>query len=395
MNAAALNGTVAPRHSRESRPDTPYYLYDLSVLRARVDEFRAGFRDCEARLYFATMANDCPDVLGELASLGVGACVNSIQHLELALSCGFRAVQFTSSNLSGADLMRIQAAGVAVNLDSTRQIRSWAAAGGQVAGLRINCASLGTGNTADRIGISAEGLVEARQVAGSCGISLNGLHLYVGTNFPHHSHVLPAVAAFFELAESMPNLEYLNIGGGVGVNYAHLGPDFDVMEYGAGVIACWQQLCERIDRHIAVVIEPGRSLVASCGKFMTTVTDVKELAGERFLGVDASIAIFPRPFHHPESPHAILLASPERRSNPRLAPATVVGRTTFSRDILGRAMLPMDIEPGDLLEFSDAGAYCQSMRSRFLGQQDPEIVVEHGEQITPAQGMQSAAATVT
>lgn len=49
----------------------------------------------------------------------------------------------------------------------------------------------------------------------------------------------------------------------------------------------------------------------------------------------------------------------------------VVGRTTFSRDILGRAVLPAAQQPGDLLAFDDAGAYCQSMASLFLGQPDP------------------------
>jgi diaminopimelate decarboxylase len=52
----------------------------------------------------------------------------------------------------------------------------------------------------------------------------------------------------------------------------------------------------------------------------------------------------------------------------------VVGRTTFSRDILGTALLSPDLRIGDLLALDDAGAYSQSMASRFLGQPEPYSV---------------------
>jgi diaminopimelate decarboxylase len=52
-----------------------------------------------------------------------------------------------------------------------------------------------------------------------------------------------------------------------------------------------------------------------------------------------------------------------------------VGKTTYSRDILARCRLPNDICVGDLLVFEDAGAYCSSMTSRFLGQVEPAVII--------------------
>ncbi len=93
--------------------------------------------------------------------------------------------------------------------------------------------------------------------------------------------------------------------------------------------------------------------------------------GTNYLGVDASVAVFPRPFHHPDTPHrvrSLFSAGDEPKSD-----FVVVGCTTFSRDILGVASLRASIEPGDLLVLDDAGAYCQSMTSRFLGQVEPSV----------------------
>jgi diaminopimelate decarboxylase len=56
-------------------------------------------------------------------------------------------------------------------------------------------------------------------------------------------------------------------------------------------------------------------------------------------------------------------------------PSTIVGRTTFSRDILGGYDLPASLEVGALIAFEDAGAYCESMISRFLGQREPASYV--------------------
>ena len=83
--------------------------------------------------------------------------------------------------------------------------------------------------------------------------------------------------------------------------------------------------------------------------------------------------MFPRPWQHPESPHRIRPLEIDPGS--RTSPATVVGRTTYSRDIFGTTDLPDDLGVGDLLVFDDAGAYSQSMASRFLGQREPSFVL--------------------
>jgi diaminopimelate decarboxylase len=217
-------------------------------------------------------------------------------------------------------------------------------------------------------------LLVARREASSCGGVINGLHVYVGTNFQSADEMLPTLRAFFNMALSIPELEYVNIGGGVGVDYTRIGDQFNLLKFGSEVSKLTRRLAERMGRDVTLFFEPGRSLVASSGAFFTRVTDIKRLSGTTYVTVDASIAIFPRPFHHPDSPHRVQAVGRAHETK-SLEEVTIVGRTTFSRDILAQCKLPSTIELGDLLVFEDAGAYCQSMISQFLGQGEPPYLI--------------------
>lgn len=354
---------------------TPLYLYDLSRLRRRIDALREALEGAHATLYFATMANDRIPILKLMAEHGLGACVNSVPHLALAADCGFAAerIQFTSTGVPEDDMRLLQTRGIRCNLDSLPQLSAWCGIGAAEAGIRINAASIGRGLPRDRIGIEAKHLDLAEAMAAERGATLTGLHIYVGTNFQCPGEMLPTLEGFFDIAATVKRLLYVNIGGGIGVNYRHDGPEFDIFEFGRGVRQLADRLRQRLGREIEVIVEPGRGLAASCGTFITAVTDVKDLGERRYAAVDASIAMFPRPFHHPESPHRIRkLGGMSNVAGEESGELLIVGRTTFSRDILG-SMPGAPLKRGDLLALEDAGAYSQSMTSRFLGQRESEV----------------------
>lgn len=369
---------TTPLESKIIQIETPCYVYYLERLRGRIAEIRSSFNISNFCLLFATMANDRAEVLKEIANVGVGACVNSIAHLELALSTGFlpEMIQFTSTGIPDKDMSLLIEKGISVNLDSPLQVKQWChlANDGCKVGLRVNAASLESKAYGDRIGMDIADLSLAIEQASLSNSVVAGLHIYVGTNFQSADEMLPTLQAFFELASSIPDLEYVNIGGGVGVNYQHTGQDFDLVKFGREISYLINSLSENIGRVIKLYFEPGRSLVASSGEFFTRVTDIKKLNGITYVTVDASVAIFPRPFHHPNNFHRVRVIGKDDSSK-ELTEITIVGRTTFSRDILTQCIIPNKIEIGDILVFDDSGAYCQSMVSKFLGQQDPKYLV--------------------
>lgn len=360
---------------------TPLYVHQLEKVAHRVQEIRNAFGSVESfQLLFATMANPTAQLLTYLNRHSVGACVNSVMHMQAALRAGIppSRIQFTSSGVSRADMDAIASAGVAFNADSVQQAVEWTVRSRQSScGLRINAWSVdndGVLEKPDRMGTDSRELGACIEQVGSAGGRIAGLHIYVGTNYQEAERMLSVLQHFYAVAQTVPGLEYVNIGGGIGVDYAGTSDPFELPQFGRALSQAHDRLQSALGRQVRLVFEPGRGLVADCGVFLVSVTDVKTLRGERFVAVDGSVAVFPRPLHHPEAPHRV-----EKLDVPRTAhtaPAVIVGRTTFSKDILASCLLPPDIEVGDLLVFRDSGAYCHSMRSAFLGQSEPAVLFQ-------------------
>jgi diaminopimelate decarboxylase len=387
MTAATATLPVTSVHTRAAQLyGTPLFFYSLGTLRSHIARLRKALAGYPVRLLFATMANDHMEILRTIASENVGGCVNSIPHLQRALECGFEAgnIQFTSCGLPMDDMNYLQALGIPANLDSPLQIERWCRLRpNRVVGARINAAALTDSRApADRIGMDIASFQEARQIAQRLGGRVNGVHVYAGTNFQTARDILPTIRSLFDLVGCYPDLDYMNIGGGIGVDYTHAGEPFDYEGYGAEICALVQELNLKRSRPLTLFFEPGRSMVASSGLFISRVTDIKDLQGKRFVVIDASVSLFPRPFHHPGSQHRAHVVNgvhgdgePENPPDEFSIPSIVVGRTTFSRDIFGTYDLPASLKIGAFLAFEDAGAYCESMMSRFLGQRDPVFYV--------------------
>lgn len=357
------------------RLGTPLFCYSLKALRSQIARLRNAVSAYPVQLLFATMANDRAEILRAIAGEGLGACVNSIPHLHQVLAHGFPAgrIQFTSCGLPVSDMSALQSLGISANLDSVSQIEAWCRlARGVEVGARINAAAVSHGSVPpDRIGMDLQDFQRARDAAAKLGGRVSGVHVYAGTNFQTPREMFPVLRGIFDLAHRVPNLDYVNLGGGIGIDYSHSDESFDYEGFGAEVCALAERTSASRGRSLAVFFEPGRSLVASSGLFITRVTDIKNLHGTRFVIVDASVSNFPRPYHQPGSHHhARLLGAPDTTPEETIS-FTIVGRTTFSRDILGGYHLPASLGIGALIAFEDAGAYCESMMSRFLGQREP------------------------
>jgi diaminopimelate decarboxylase len=364
---------------------TPLFFYSLGTLRSHIARLRNALTGYPVRLLFATMANDRMEILRTIASEGVGGCVNSIPHLQRALECGFETsnIQFTSCGLPMDDMTYLQALGIPANLDSPLQIERWCRLrSNRVVGARINAAALNPKAPADRIGMDIPSFEEARQIAQRLGGRVNGVHVYAGTNFQTAQDILPTIRSLFDLLRCYPDLDYMNIGGGIGVDYTHTGEPFDYEGFGAEICALAREVNLKRSQPLTLFFEPGRSMVASSGLFLSRVTDIKNLQGKRFVVIDASVSLFPRPFQHPGSQHRVHVVNGIHSDGEFMDPSdefsissVVAGRTTFSRDIFGTYDLPASLKVGAFLAFEDAGAYCESMMSRFLGQRDPVFYV--------------------
>jgi diaminopimelate decarboxylase len=364
--------------------DRPTYVYDLATLRSRCAEIGALPIRRKA-VYFASMANDHPQVIDCIRRAGHGIFVNSRKHLDIALSCKVRPerVLYASSNMVNEEMCYCADLGVRVVLDSVEQIRRFGmvAGPGHEIGLRVSVGFADAHTVRDdpgyRFGVLPDELPAAVAAGGERGLRIGGVHSYFGTNLSA-APLVDGIGRLVDAAATIPDIAFVDAGGGFGVPMPQ-EPLFDFDAYARGVRAHLKILERRVGHTVEFLLEPGRYLAASCGYFFVTVVDVKQRADRVFVGTNGSVAVFPRPLLYPDhAEHPCSIVGRDPLEPPDHRPIYVCGSSTYSQDFLARGVrLPLP-QIGDTLVFGNAGAYCRSMVTRFLGKDRPIEVVLDG-----------------
>ena len=382
-----------PRGVRESRlrPDgdearallarfgSPLYVYDAQEVERRFRAFVGAFPYRLLECHYAIVCNKNPLLVRRLSELGAGVHANTPGDAFAALAAGVPAerIVYSGTNLSAEDLDFLLERGIALNVDSLDQLADVAARGrGRRVGLRVLIDDAERGN---RIGVDPVELPAALALSRGAGIRITCLHMYAGTNTRRAGRFLECLDRLLDAAGGVPDLEDVDIGGGYGVGYRDGEADLDIASLGREVAARLEALSARCGRRIRLLLEPGRTLVASAGVLLVTVVSVKERGGRRFVGVDSTIGniVVPSVYH---GYHRIQAVAP--RGAPLPIPTDVCGNTTHSRDFLGRDLRLPDVEPGDVLALNDVGAYAYAMSSHFLNRPRPaEVVLDGGEAV--------------
>jgi diaminopimelate decarboxylase len=355
---------------------SPLYVYDLAEVARRYHDFTHAFSYRPVEFHYAIVCNKNPAIVRRLMELGAGVHANTPGDAFAALHAGVRPgrIVYSGTNLTGADLTFLRTRGIALNLDSLDQLRDVAAAApGSRAGLRV---LIDEREKRNRIGIDPGELEEALAIAAARRVSIVGVHMYAGTNTLRSARHLECLDRLLEVAERVPALEYVNIGGGYGIGYREGEPDLNVNLVAANVSARMQALARRRRRRIRLVVEPGRALVASSGTLLLTVVSVKERGGRRYIGVDSTVGniVVPSIYHGYHRIEALTA----RGDSCLDTPADVCGNTTHSADFLARDVRLPEVARGDLLALRDVGAYAYAMSSHFLNRPRPAEVVLDG-----------------
>jgi diaminopimelate decarboxylase len=307
-----------------------------------------------------------------LAELGAGVHANTPGDAHAALAAGVRAdaIAYSGTNLDADDFAFLIARGIRMNLDSLDQVRDYLRHGGRAPiGLRV----LVDDGAASRIGVEPEEIARAL----AAGATVAGLHMYAGTNTRRAGRFLACFDRLIEAAAALPDLAWLDAGGGFGVAYVDDEEPLDVELVGAAIAARMEALSARRGRRIELLVEPGRALVAQAGTLYARVVSVKHRRGRRFVGVDTTVGnlVVPSVYHRR---HRVAAVAP--RGAPLEVPTDVCGNTTHSRDFLARGVRLPELRAGDLIALADVGAYGYAMSSHFLNRPRPaEVVIDGGE----------------
>jgi diaminopimelate decarboxylase len=397
---------------------TPVYIYSQAELVRRAEAFVASA--VNSLVCYAVKANNNPTILRLLQGAGLGADVTSGGELFLALHAGFapEKIIFSGVGKRRDEIEMALEAGIrALHVESAMELEAIAAVASerqQVAriGVRVNPnihaethPYMTTGEKWHKFGVAPETAVTLFHHAREHPyLQPVGLAAHIGSQitavppFVQSAHFLVQMAD--ELASSGIRLEYVDVGGGLGIDYedwdigilGYLDPNTSISQYlniSDWVTAVTQPV---LAAGYNVVMEPGRSIVGPTGLLLTRVTYTKTQGDKQFVIVDAGMSDLLRPTLY-QAYHPVLpvngrgetggqnLVQQEQSSPTRLARTVdVVGPICETGDWLAKDRVLPPLQPGDLLAFMQAGAYGYAMASNYNGRLKPAEVLVNGHQ---------------
>src|SRR5204863_3268318 len=218
---------------------TPVYVYSAAVLRERYGAIDAAFGDYPQQLHYALKANSTLAIARLLRDLGSAVDANSVWEIEVARTAGFDPSQivFTGVGKSPAELERAVALGVkAINVESAGELARLEAIASRVGravrvAVRVNPdidarshPHISTGLKINKFGVPLD---TARELLGTIAarraLKLVAIHVHVGSQITTTEPLRRAAAFLAGLAEDVRRLgvalEYLDLGGGLGISY--------------------------------------------------------------------------------------------------------------------------------------------------------------------------------
>lgn len=357
--------------------ETPFYYYDMALLKETLAVIKAESGKYGYHVHYAVKANANPRILETIAAQGLGADCVSGGEVQAALDAGFPADKVVFAGVGKADWeinLGLDRDIFCFNVESLAElevINELAAAKGKVAriALRINPevdahthAKITTGLKENKFGINLSLLGKVLDTMQSMNsVRLIGIHTHIGSQITDMSAFRNLAIRMNEIQEELESkglqVENLNFGGGLGIDYYHPNhlpiPAFD------NYFAVFKKLL-KLRPGQQVHFEPGRSVVAQCGSLISRVLYVKEGEVKKFAILDAGFTELIRPAMY-DAYHRIENISSDEETDIY----DVVGPICESSDVFGKDVELNKVHRGDFIALRSAGAYGEVMASQY------------------------------
>ena len=368
---------------------TPTYVYSRAHIEAQYRAYADALVGMPHLVCFAVKANSNLGVLNVLARLGAGFDIVSSGELERVLAAGGEPgkIVFSGVGKSREDMRRALDVGVhCFNVESAEELerlQDVAASLGKRApiSLRVNPdvdagthPYISTGLKENKFGIDiAKAEAVYARAAELPNLEIIGVDCHIGSQLTSLSPFLDALDRLLvlidRLAERGIRIRHLDLGGGLGVQYRDEQPPL-AGDYIAAVR-------ERIaGRDLALVFEPGRSIVANAGVLLTRVEFLKRTDHKNFAIIDAAMNDLIRPALY----QAWMDIVPVEKRDAQPQPWDIVGPICETGDFLGKDR-ELALAEGDLLAVRSAGAYGFVMSSNYNTRGRAAEVLVDGEQV--------------
>jgi diaminopimelate decarboxylase len=360
--------------------DTPVLVVSEPALRARAREYATGFaaRWPNSRVVFASKAFPCTAVQRVMSEEGLGLDVAGGGEIITALKAGADPAQLVlhGNAKTGAEIALAVAHRIGLvvvdNSDDVDRLEATVPPGLQqdvlvrvIPGVTADThASVLTGHEGSKFGLAPPAAAELiMRIEQSSRVRMRGLHVHVGSQILDVSPLAESVAAMAALGE----YEMYDLGGGLGARYTYSDTPPSVAEYLDALVGAAR---DHLPATAQLIIEPGRSMVASAACTLYRVVTVKRgaltfVAVDGGMGDNLEVALFGQRFE------AGLAERMDAGGGERV---TLVGRHCESGDVLIDGVSLPDPHVDDVVAVPVTGAYCFTMANNYNGNRRIPVV---------------------
>ncbi len=366
---------------------TPVYVYSRKALEENFKAFDRPFSSVPHLICFAVKSNSNLSILKIFRNLGAGFDIVSGGELFRARQVAIdpQKVVFSGVGKKQGEIdYALNSKILLFNVESKAELDAIEARGkflnlkARVA-FRVNPdidpdthPHISTGLQRHKFGINIEEALLLYQYAKSLKhVEAIGIRCHIGSQVTSMSPFVEAWQKVFDLVDVLAPgktpLQYVDLGGGLGIRYHQESPP-SVEEYARALLGFFQ------DRGLTLILEPGRILSANAGALLTEVLYLKTSGDRHFVFVDAGMNDLIRPGLY-DAYHEILTVE-KKSSSSRIV--DVVGPICETTDFLARGRQLPEVEKGDWLAVMNAGAYGFSLSSNYNSRPRPAEVLVDG-----------------
>ncbi len=367
---------------------TPFHLYDEKGIREKARALNAAFAWNKGfKEYFAVKATPTPAILKILQEEGCGVdCATDVEVL-MSEKLGFKDIMFTSNDTQAKEFVYARKVRATINLDAYEHIEFLKNVAGipETVCLRYNPGgvfSLGTDimdhPEESKFGMTKEQLMKGYKELKELGVKQFGIHAFLASNTVTNDYYPILARQLFELAleirkETGVTLDFVNLSGGIGVNYRPDQEPNDIAVIGEGVRKVYEEILTPAGMgHVKIFTELGRFMLAPHGHLITKVLHRKETY-RTYIGVDASAANLMRPAFYGAYHHITNVTRPDAQ----IEVVDVAGSLCENNDKFAVNRELPRAEVGDTLVIHDSGAHGFSMGYNYNGRlRSSEILLQ-------------------
>ena len=359
---------------------TPFHIYDEKAIRQNIRNLKKAFAWApEFREHFAVKATPNPRIVQILAEEGAGTDCSSLPELLISQAAGVTGekIMLTSNDTPADEFQKAIELGAIINLDDLSHLDYLEKNAGlpDCLSFRFNPGNLIEGNdiigrpTEAKYGLPHDQLLEGYKRAKEKGIKRFGLHTMVISNELRSEGLIYTAELMFKLAVEIKEklgitLEFVNLGGGIGIPYRPEEESVNLKEVGEGIHKLYQELMIPNGLgNTAIAMESGRAMTGPAGWLVSTVLHEKKTYKD-YIGLDSCMSNLMRPalygaYHH------ITVVGKEKAHPDHLYDIT--GSLCENNDKFAIDRRLPEIAIGDRIIIHDTGAHGHAMGFNYNG----------------------------